>query len=573
MIIDFTGLVRLWLFLLSLWRCLIPHFRLSQYPTLSVFRSKKTPGALCQKVATSESEVSSPILGYDDRGRPVFWPVPSDESNKNVSVAVFGSSGCGKTIAIANAIAQEVAYNSRLPEEKRTSFFIVDPKNDLGTALCMAICETCPERLTDLIVLDPFAAGSFKFNLNLLALGSTPVRVRAMQLASLVAEVSTGRGGQQHLSAGSRQIDLFEQLFTACLTVRHERASVLLILDALSERHGLKRLAAACSSESARQFLLSAKLSDELVASCSSRLRTAFSVTQDLEQMVAADGSIQFDDLTAPGRIVVIKLGLPVGGLFSLVKLYANLLVKLSFDYLLQRPSPWSGHSTRVIIDEFQLVCSALNEISEAIYTTGRSRGLSLCAITQTPALVNKTDSELLRVMFTNSPTKICGRLSAPDSEILARELGPPQGVEESLSSIRSRFVGAVTNLEDRHFYSLTPGQRQRFVSTTVDMDAWQQGYQQHSAQIEAIEKKMALPKDIPPRLTLSELSPSPVRGRRAKKASGPQRTNKQAANVRSKERSAENTQANKKTRPQTTQEKKQKTTTKVNHSPKSKWG
>lgn len=453
-------------------------------------------------------------VGHGDRGAVVVWPAPSSESASHI--AVFAGSGAGKSVMVAAAVVAE-ATAPRAPGQPPPALFVVDPKGDLAEHVLMALAATAPARLADVMYLDPFAArGGFAFNLNRLALGNTPIDIRAMQLANLVAEVSTATGSQRHLGVGARQVDLLTNVILGALGVEHPRASLLLALDALTDHKSLKALGTATSNERVKQFLLSAQLGDELRVSTSSRLRAALAASSSLSAMISAPECIQFAALTAPGSIVLADLGRPVGGLASLQTFYSNLVVRLAVEHLMERPSPWRGHHCRIVVDEAQVVAPVLSDRAEAILTTGRSRGLSLTTITQGTTLLAAASDTLLRVLMTNTPTRFVGRLAAPDAEMLAREQAPARGVDESLGSFRGRFTAAVTSLEDREFFCLTPGRRERFHTIDVDMDAWRAAGERHASAIEAVKSRLAIPPNTPRAVTLAELVATARPGLRA---------------------------------------------------------
>ena len=309
------------------------------------------------------------------------------------------------------------------------------------------------------------------------------------------------------MGTGMRQIDVIQNILLASLASDHDKSNILWGLDSLVIKGGFKILAGLTHSARARQFLLSTKLNEDLKASCSSRLRIAFASSQHLENMICAPDCIQLNNLLAPGKIVLIDLGEPTGGLASLQEFWANMLVRIIIDNLMQRPSPWSGHHCRIVIDEAQVVAKILSDTAERVLTTGRSRGVSLSVLSQGTALLRDGSDSLLKILLTNAPTKFIGRLSAQDAELLSREQSPKLGVDESIYSVRSRLVASITNLEDRNFYSLTPGSRQRFRTVDVPIDRAEVAARERASEIEIIKTKLAIPRDQPPRITLDQVN------------------------------------------------------------------
>jgi hypothetical protein len=455
------------------------------------------------------------IIGQAEDGSSVLWPRPSTTASS--SSVVLGASGCGKTMTVAAALASEIAVSDR-NSPLCPSVVCCDPKGDLIVALIAAIAHLAPKRLADIRYLNPFTGTGFPFNLCRLELGrDATLGIRATQIAELVSNVSTAAGGIKHLGTGSRQLDVLTSLCLAALDSHHPRANPLWALDGLTQKQGFKALARATSSERAQQFLLSAQINDELRASCSSRLRTAFAMTESLEHMMSAPSCISLDELTRPGTISLIDLGTPPGGMSSLREFWANILFRLVIDHLLGRPSPWSGHHVRVVVDEAQLVAPTLADSAEAILTTGRSRGVSLTAITQGTVLLHKACASLLDVILTNTTFKVVGRLSAPDAEMLSRERAPKAGTDEPIGAVRSRFAAAVCNLEDRAFFRIVPGALQRFHSADVDMEALHRATAEHEDEIASAKTRLALPAATTRRMTLAEAFPPEERKSRGR--------------------------------------------------------
>lgn len=465
------------------------------------------------------SDDSGTLIGRAEDGSAVFWPCPTLEHS--ASSLVLGSSGSGKSLMCAAAFAAEIALSGE------TAYVFLDQKGDLISALVAAIANTAPERLLGVNYLNPFSGAGFPFNLCRLELGqNSTLGIRAMQIAELVNNVSTAAGGIKHLGTGARQLDTIAHLLLGALASDHPGANPLWALDALTMKGvtGFKSLARATSSERAQQFLLSAQLNDELRASCSSRLRTAFAMTESLETMMSATACISMADLTRSGAITLVDLGTPSGGLSSLREFYANLLCRLVIDQLLSRPSPWSGHHCRLVVDEAHLVASALSNSAEMVLTTGRSRGVSLTTITQGTVLLHKASPSLLEVLLTNTPLKIVGRLSAPDAELLARERSPKAGTDETIGAVRSRFAATVCNLADREFFQITPGVHRRFRSADVDMEALGLAVAGHEREITEAKSRLALTATATRRVTLAETFPLEERNSRGRGHGGARR-------------------------------------------------
>lgn len=454
-------------------------------------------------------EDAGALLGQTEEGTAVRLPTPSLEHAG--SAVCLGSSGAGKTVVICNAIAEEISRGlTSLPPEQQPATLAIIPKGDGLTALQQATAAVAPAALTNMVYLNPFSATGFPFNLNRLELSGTPIEIRAWQLSTLVGEVSTGTGTLRSGSAGvgARQMDVNNHLLLGALTVLDPRANVMLAYDALITPRGPERLASLTTSERARGFLLSTKIGEELAASCAARLRMAFAATDSLERMIGSESCVQVSELTEPGRLCLLDLSRPFGGMPGLQIFWASLFAALAIDHALARPSPFQGHHLRLLADEFQLLAPALADRAEALLTTGRSRNVSTVLISQGTALIHRASDALIPTIMTNCPIKIVGRLSAPDAELFSRELTPIPGNTERPKFLRERFAAALSNLPDRQFYFLEPSRRQRFTSAPIDIARWERAAEEHQAVIAAAEQRFALPASTPPRTTLAELTP-----------------------------------------------------------------
>lgn len=461
---------------------------------------------------------SGTVIGYAEGNRPIIYPAPGVQQAQHALIAA--GSGSGKTAVESYLCTKEIGKSKSLPPDQRPTLFILDLKGDLIHGVLQGICAVAPERLADVCYLNPFQGG-FAFNLVKLPLGETPVDIRSAQLAGLIAVTSTATGSQAHLGAGARQIDAITNVNLACHTTERPDANLIWGLDAFSTRSGFKQLAALTTSRRAKSFLETTQLSEELRSSCASRMRAALAASERLEQMIASAECLRLADLFFPGKIVLCDLGKPIGGSPSLQRFYANLFTRLTVEHLMERPSPFSGHHVRLVIDECHIVAPVLSDVAEQILTVGRSKNLSLTLITQQTALLNSASDTLLKVLWANTPTKIIGRLSASDASLISREIVPTRGAGESLHAIQTRFASSVATLRDREFFWMRPGGiRERFTSATIDLPLWHEAADRLADHITLAKNRLALPKDIPPRVTLAEASPTESRTPRPRPSS-----------------------------------------------------
>ncbi len=465
------------------------------------------------------------LLGTSDRGTSVAWPPPS--AAKASHGLVLAGSGAGKTVLLAATALGEILRDRKKPKRERMAVFAADPKGDLVELLLTGIAAEFPEALSEVRYLDPFAeTGGYPFNLAKIERKSVPADVWAVILASLVGIVSTSIGDQKHLGTGQRQQDVLQHVLLAVADSDHPHANPLWALEALSTgQAGVLRLARATRSDRARQFLLSTDLGEELRASCAARLRSAFALTSGLARMSASPRCLDLDDCLAPGAITLANFARAPAGFVPLTAFQSNAFTRMVVDHLYARTSPWKGHHARLWLDEAQILAPVLSDVAERIFTTGRSFGISAVIASQGTALLKAAGGEtLLRVLMTNAPMKLVGRLSAPDAELLGREQAPGAGVDTSLSEVRSRFVGAVTNLKDREFLRVLPGETTRFRSKDVDLNAWHAASASLETTLAVTKRRLALAPDAEQAASLAAAIPegvpssaprAPARGRR----------------------------------------------------------
>lgn len=412
------------------------------------------------------------ILGEGDAGK-VIWPTPT--LKRAGHVFCLAASGSGKSVMMASGLVDQLLADPSM------ATLVIDPKADLVKNVVSALAVRAPERLADVVLLDPFrvvAAGHAPFAFNLCRLprtASTPAGVRALQLADIVSKASTATTAVK-VGSGHRQLDVLRNVLHAAITIDDPRAHLLLALDALVDDGGLHRLAELTTAPEPRAFLLGAKIATELAASCASRLRTALAMTQGISSMLTAESCLRFDELIGPGKICLLDLGRPPGGLTALQQFFASMFALVAVSHLMERPSPFIGHPAVLVADEAQQIVSVLGGgLGEHVLCTGRSRAVSLTLLSQATTAFRREAPGLLDLIAANAPLQIVGRLAPDDAQVFARAVAPSEGVNESAGRLRQRFAGMVSNLPDREFVALRPGSRSRFVSREVDVGAWEE--------------------------------------------------------------------------------------------------
>jgi hypothetical protein len=86
--------------------------------------------------------------------------------------------------------------------------------------------------------------------------------------------------------------------------------------------------------------------------------------------------------------------------------------------------------------------------------------------------------------------------LSAPDADVLVRQLSRAPGVEEPAGNLRTRVAGELTNLQQREFYWFEPGIRRKFRSIDAPIAAWHAAARGRA--VELNELRTAAGRDVP---------------------------------------------------------------------------
>lgn len=432
--------------------------------------------------ALPPARLGVPIGRTEDNVEIFFPPI---EVEKSGHLALLGASGSGKTTLMAEAVVGEILATAH--DRAAGALMVVDPKNDLATGILERLSDR-PDLLGRVHYIDPFQG--VPFNLAHLPTGMVSPDVRAEQLAKLVATTSASRGTDKALGLGPRQIDLLSHLFLACLTSDDPRRTPLWALDALTVKDGFRALASRTKNRRATAYLLNTRPHEDLVVSAAARIRTAFAATERIERSVRAPGCLSFDELLAPGAIVLVALGDPPGGLLELQKIWANLFVRLAVDHLLERPSPYTGHAARLLLEEAHLLGDVLSDVGEVLLTTGRSRKIGVCILAQGTVLLDAASPRLLEVIMNNVAETWIGRVAAPDALLFARSVAPRSGVVDHIREVQEKTAVTITNLPNRSFLALRPGERRRFTSFAVDQAELMKRAETNRAAIDSVRAR-----------------------------------------------------------------------------------
>ena len=427
----------------------------------------------------------------------------------------LGASGSGKTIRIISYLQRAMEYEwlHVAPADQMTCI-VIDMKSDCcNQALGAILSNPSTRRFADRVsYIDCFARGKEPgaVGLNFVqgTFGDRPKSVISLQLAGLLGSISTGVGSTK-AGMGSRQMDLATMLNAAAASGPPE-SSILWGLDAL-QANNLKMLASITTDRAARDFLMDADgtLSTELVSSVSSRLRTAFSLYEELENAVGATGAhscISWESLCKPGQLVLIDLGR--SPLPALAQIYGQVFLRMIADHGLSRPSPAIGYNhLKILVDEAQELAEATEDVALRCLAIGRSKQCSLTIASQSTKVLHERAPQLLVSYATNARIRTISRLSTVDAQQWVRDATPPPGVEQSLSAMQGKLLNQVVNLADQECVIMTPGAATRARSLPADVPAWDAALVDpaNAELIDAIKRRWSPPAPFPPRIRLTD--------------------------------------------------------------------
>lgn len=468
-----------------------------------------------QKLAPAKSPPGpdGPIMGYTEEGVPVPWPLPGKQAAGHSYIAA--ASGTGKSCAVAHGITQEFLANQTLPPEQRRALCVVDPKSDLADLTIKLCLLHAPEKADNVHYFDPLGRG-MKLGISQLPAHGTPLEIRAMEIAYLVAEATSSVGTQKSLgAAGPKQISTIYHYLLAAMASEHESRNILWSLDCLQRRLE-KTLARLTTSRRAREFLLADNVDESLRSSCALKLQTALATTDRVEAMTCADSAPDWQALLGPDQLGIFDFGAPM--LANLRSFFANLIVRLCLSFLLNtRESPYPGHVAHVFVDEAPVLIPTLSDLANDILTLGRSKGISLCQISQAVSqLAKAADGTYLKTILTNVPDRYYSRMAMSDCLLLAKEIAPLPGSQQGLSELQRQYAALLGCLPDRQFLYMAPGGvRERFRTADIPMEKLDQVGRDKADVIEQIKNRYRLPENPPPRVTLAEVSGSSSRPKR----------------------------------------------------------
>lgn len=443
-------------------------------------------------VAFAQDESSGPVTAE--------WPEPGASN----FALIAGASGCGKTTMLVNLLAKLVAQSSSLPTRLRPCLVLPDPKNDLAVLLPQALAHEAPDRLRDLIILDPFAGG---VPLNFVRLKVRDSRrLLAAALVDTISEATSGMttgvplGVQQRLVLGA----LIEAALD-CQSVRD--SSLLWSLDAARSEECRDRLLSLTASDRARAQL-AAKPSAEVLASLVARMELVFG-SESLERCIGSQACIDPAVLLGPGKIVIFRLGNPPGGLQASTQGLASILFRITVDTLMQRPTPYvDGHPALIVLDEVQVLSGQLSDQLIRLTTLGRAKSIGVWSATQGLGVVGDNSQLFVKTLFSNVNRIIVGKSSHHDAMTYAGEQCQPRR-GESFAQARERTGRMIASLSPREFAMIEAGRVRQIRADRVDTGAWKAAANKHADAIVQAEQRYVVPATFRP-VRLYDATPEP---------------------------------------------------------------
>lgn len=383
---------------------------------------------------------------------------------------ILGATGARKT-TLSMALVRQWAQASKQGDEQAPALVALDAKGDWVTAALGFLGNEAPELLSKVTILRPFEV-PFPFN-PCRRLDAVDSDIRALQIATVVAATANLLADSGTLGVGARQIDVMSALLRAVFATGAPGACPQWAAEALEQKGGLMQLADLCPSGPVPESLRRMNIPADLRSSVASRLRMAFSATEGIGSMLSASSCINWGELAAPGRMVLVDLGSPPGGMAALQYILSGLLMQHLIEWLYERPSPATNHHhIRLVLDEAQIPAVAMGPLAAHLYATARSRNISITMLSVGSTLLRDASKVLWEVAVSNSRV-ITGRLGAQDAKLLATTVSPGIGIDETIGAVAARFTATVCNLPAGEFIDLSPRARHRFVARTESVQDW----------------------------------------------------------------------------------------------------
>lgn len=334
---------------------------------------------------------------------------------------VLGTSGAGKTRAVAGLARQLLARIARDPDSQGLA--VVDHKGELASivrAMVGELADALPpaearQLLDRLVVINPFSAEAL-----------VPLQILRTQrgeepeLVALEATTVIDRLGGAQLGVNQ---DAF--LFHALLLGVDQGLSLPEVADALGDPARLAALAARSSLEAVRSFFDGERrLSDASLQGVRARLHRLCRMPS-ARLMLGARGAVSFYDLLR-SRILLLDLGSPPFGCEDLAAFWAGIFTLKLTRAIFQRTDADARRPVTVLVDEWQEGIAAGGDIAQhyaRVLSVARSRAVSLVLISQSLALAARVESTLPEVVATNTSVQLLFRASAADARAMAHLL------------------------------------------------------------------------------------------------------------------------------------------------------
>jgi hypothetical protein len=323
----------------------------------------------------------------------------------------LGPTGCGKSTALANIAAQDARGDGAL--------VVFDTKADLLEAVLARIPE---HRRNDVVVLDP-ADTDRPVGFNLIGGSVADRELLVENVVSIFRNLFDGGAGG---TLGPRSEDVLRAVL---LTLTLHPGTTLteaprLISDERFRAWFLARIDEPVALGRFWQWAAGTSRGEWAAATAplSNKLRAFLGRERIRLVLGQADGLLDFDEVLAEGRILLVSLAKGLLG-ESAANLFGALVMARLWQAVLRRASlaPERRRPVSVVLDEFSDYTGMATPLPDLL-AQGRGLGASVVLAHQA---VHQVPSEIRHAALANCRSKLVWQLSADDARILAREFHP----------------------------------------------------------------------------------------------------------------------------------------------------
>lgn len=322
----------------------------------------------------------------------------------------IGPSGTGKSTLLLNLYAQDAAAGRGV--------VLIDPKNDLADA---ALDRTPLER--EVIVIDP--TDERPVGLNLFAGGADDPELIGEQLLSVMHRLYATSWGPRtdHIMRHAllSLVRLPGTSFTELPTLLTDAAFRRLVVSQLDEPISLDPFWADYEAMSAAER-------SQVISPVLNKLGAVVSRPRLRRVLGQADSTLDFDDILASNKILIVqlsagKLGEDAAALlgsFVLQKLWAAIQRRIRLPQSERQP-------VMVYIDEFQMMTNLASPLPDVL-AQSRAMGIGLTLAHQHLA---QLDRETREAVLANCRSRVIFQTSAADAKALAPFVAPQLGAQD----------------------------------------------------------------------------------------------------------------------------------------------